>query len=66
MLSEDFHPWLLEINSSPGMCPTCPEKVRLCSSVIEDSIRGLSLIFDECLTQRLVTCTINCINIKVK
>lgn len=40
ILAEDFKPWLLEINSSPGMAPTCLEKMRLCQSVIDDTIKG--------------------------
>jgi len=40
MMSEDYTPWLLEVNSSPGMLPTSIEKAKLCSAVIEDTIRG--------------------------
>jgi len=44
MLSEDYHPWLIEINASPGMSPTSVEKCKLCSRVIDDTIRGMLLL----------------------
>ena len=40
ILSQDLKPWLLEINSSPGMAPTSKEKARLCAGVIDDAIKG--------------------------
>lgn len=43
MMSEDYTPWLLEVNSSPGMLPSSIDKAKLCSSVIEDTIKGIGL-----------------------
>lgn len=40
MLSEDFSPWLLEINSSPDMAPTTSVTARLCPQCLEDVIKG--------------------------
>ena len=40
ILTEDFRPWLLEINSSPGMAPSSVEKCRLCAAVMDDTIKG--------------------------
>lgn len=40
MISENYTPWLLEVNSSPGMFPSSVEKTRLCASVIKDTIKG--------------------------
>ena len=39
MLSEDYSPWLLEINSCPGMAPHSVDKVKLCATVIDDTIK---------------------------
>lgn len=41
MLSEDFTPWLLEINSSPDMAPTTSVTARLCPQCLEDIIKGI-------------------------
>lgn len=40
MISEAFVPWLLEINSSPGMAPQTKEKAKLCANVVEDLMKG--------------------------
>ena len=40
MMSEDFRPWLLEINSSPGMAPSSLAKAKLCAAVIDDLVKG--------------------------
>jgi len=40
MISENYSPWLLEVNSSPGMLPSSVEKTKLCSAVIRDTIKG--------------------------
>uniref|UniRef100_T1J1B7 Tubulin--tyrosine ligase-like protein 9 n=1 Tax=Strigamia maritima TaxID=126957 RepID=T1J1B7_STRMM len=41
MLTENFHPWLLEINSSPCLAPTTQVTARLCSNVLDDAIKVL-------------------------
>ena len=43
MLSENYTPWLLEVNSSPGMLPSSIEKTKLCAAVIQDTIKGNSI-----------------------
>ena len=40
MISENYTPWLLEVNSSPGMLPSSVEKTKLCAAVIKDTIKG--------------------------
>ncbi|XP_022081053.1 tubulin monoglycylase TTLL3-like isoform X2 [Acanthaster planci] len=39
MLTEDFQPWLLEINSSPAMGATTEITEQLCHDVIEDTMK---------------------------
>ncbi|XP_077299177.1 tubulin glycylase 3A-like isoform X2 [Arctopsyche grandis] len=36
MLTEDFTPWLIEINSSPDLAPTTSVTARLCPQCLED------------------------------
>lgn len=40
MLTEDFTPWLIEINSSPDLAPTTSVTARLCPQCLEDVIKG--------------------------
>lgn len=40
MLTEDYRPWLIEINSSPSMESSTEITRRMCTSVLEDSIKG--------------------------
>jgi len=40
MISENYSPWLLEVNSSPGMAPTSVEKTKLCAAVMQDTFKG--------------------------
>ena len=40
MLSEDFSPWLIEINPSPCMAATTRVTQNLCCQCLEDLIRG--------------------------
>ncbi|XP_038067441.1 tubulin monoglycylase TTLL3-like isoform X1 [Patiria miniata] len=39
MLTEDFQPWLIEINSSPAMGATTEITEQLCHDVIEDTMK---------------------------
>ena len=39
MLTEDFHPWLIEINSSPAMSATTEITEKMCRDVIEDTMK---------------------------
>lgn len=40
MLTDDFTPWLIEINSSPDLAPTTSVTARLCPQCLEDVIKG--------------------------
>lgn len=40
MISEDFFPWLIEINSSPDLAPSTSVTARLCPQCVEDTIKG--------------------------
>lgn len=39
MLTEDFTPWLIEINSSPDLAPTTSVTARLCPQCLEDVVK---------------------------
>lgn len=41
MLTEDFSPWLIEINSCPCMSPTTSVTARMCGQCLEDVIKGI-------------------------
>lgn len=43
MLTEDFTPWLIEINSSPDLAPTTSVTARLCPQCLEDIVKGIHL-----------------------
>jgi tubulin monoglycylase TTLL3/8 len=40
ILTEDFQPWLLEINSNPALYGSTPVTARMCPKVLEDVIKG--------------------------
>lgn len=40
MLTDDFTPWLIEINSSPDLAHTTSVTARLCPQCLEDIIKG--------------------------
>ncbi|BFZ08443.1 hypothetical protein BsWGS_11482 [Bradybaena similaris] len=39
MLTEDFRPWLIEINSSPSMESSTSVTAKLCTAVLDDTIK---------------------------
>lgn len=39
MLTDDFLPWMLEINASPAMGASTPVTEEMCASVIEDTMK---------------------------
>lgn len=45
MLTEDFKPWLIEINSRPALYPSTSVTARMCPQVLDDVIKGKCLFF---------------------
>jgi len=41
MLTEDYRPWLLEINCSPTLAQNTHVTKRLCQNVVEDTMKGM-------------------------
>jgi tubulin monoglycylase TTLL3/8 len=44
ILTEDYQPWLLEINACPGMAPSSLQKAKLCAAVVDDTIKGSQMV----------------------
>lgn len=43
MLTENFQPWLIEINSRPALHPSTPVTAKMCKEVLEDVIKGMKI-----------------------
>ncbi|KAG5877281.1 hypothetical protein JTB14_021416 [Gonioctena quinquepunctata] len=41
IVTEDFKPWLLEINSNPALFASTPITAKMCPQVLEDVIKGI-------------------------
>ena len=41
MITDDFQPWLIEINSSPSMARNTRATCTLVDAVLEDTLKGL-------------------------
>lgn len=41
MLTEDFQPWLIEINSRPALHASTPVTARMCKEVLDDVVKGI-------------------------
>lgn len=39
MISEDYYPWLIEINASPDLAPSTSVTARLCPQAVEDTVK---------------------------
>ena len=44
LLSDDFTPWLLEINSGPSLAPSTSVTSRMVQQCLEDCIKGVQSI----------------------
>jgi len=44
VLTEHFEPWLIEINSNPGLNPTTSIIARIATTLLKDIIKGLLII----------------------
>lgn len=53
MLTDDFTPWLIEINSSPDLAPTTSVTARLCPQCLEDVVKGNLEQYETLLLLRL-------------
>lgn len=45
VLDKDYKPWLIEINQGPDLNPTTQVTAKICPEVIEDVLKGKSIIF---------------------
>lgn len=50
VLTENFEPWLVEINSNPGLNPTTSIITRIVTNLLKDIIKG-SLILNSIILQ---------------
>ncbi len=41
MITSDYRPWLIEVNSSPAMSLSTSVTARLCTAVLEDTLKGV-------------------------
>lgn len=44
VLTENFEPWLIEINSNPGLNPTTGILTRIVTMLLRDIVKGMSII----------------------
>lgn len=58
MLTEDYFPWLIEINSSPSMSYSTKVSHRLCSQVLEDTVKGTFIIYNIIIKGNSLTASI--------
>ncbi|KAJ8979031.1 hypothetical protein NQ317_003134 [Molorchus minor] len=80
ILTEDFKPWLLEINSSPALHASTPVTAKMCPAVLEDVVKviidhaknnrvstgGFELVFDERLHGATIKDHLNASGVKQK
>lgn len=50
ILTEHFEPWLIEINSNPGLNPTTSIIARIATMLLKDIIKGLLIIINYIIT----------------
>lgn len=46
MLTSDFQPWLIEVNSHPAMSASTSVTAKMCPEVIEDVIKGKNILLN--------------------
>lgn len=45
VLTENFEPWLIEINNNPGLYPTTRVITRIATALLKDIVKGLTVFF---------------------